>query len=196
MTPQLSSPNSFRKHWPLYATAGVFLLMIIILVLLGRRPFSESGRFLLWIGDHNSAETSQQCFDPYSITHALHGMILYGFFVLVSRRKWSLPLIFFITLCIEAAWEVAENSPFVINRYRNATMALGYTGDTMLNSVCDMISCALGCLLAWRLKWWLSIALAIGSEILLALIIRDNLTLNVIMLLFPIDAIKQWQLGG
>lgn len=181
------------------ACVGVVLLTALVEACMGRHFFSASGKILLWVNSTTSPETSQQFLDWYSITHVLHGMIMYGMIRwLGSWRKGGLALgtVLLLTVAIESAWEIAENSPLVINRYREATIALGYTGDTILNSMMDIACCMLGCVLAWRMPTWLTVSLAVSSEIVLALLIRDNLTLNVLMLLCPIDAVKHWQMGG
>ena len=171
------------------ACAGVVVLTGLIEACMGRQMFSASGKILLWVSSTTSSETSQQFFDWYSVTHVLHGMIMYGVIRWVGGwRKGGIALgtVLLITVGIEAAWEVAENSPVVINRYREATIALGYTGDTILNSMMDIACCMLGCVLAWRMPVWLTVTLAVSSEVILAILIRDNLTLNVLMLLWPI----------
>ena len=197
---QLKVPDRTRRFWVvLSGCIGIMLVTLLIEVLMGRRMFSATGKILFWVSSITSAETSQQFFDFYSVNHALHGVLLYGLVRWLGRwRKGGIALgtALLITVATEAAWEVAENSPIVINRYREATAAVGYQGDSILNSMMDIVSCATGCLLAWRLPVWVSVLFAVGSEVLLAILIRDNLTLNVIMLLFPIDAIKQWQMGG
>lgn len=141
----------------------------------------------MW-GEHNS----QHLFDPYSLTHFLHGFVFCGFlywWVPRSTRDWR----FIVALVAEALWEIFENSPFIIDRYREATLAQGYEGDSILNSLGDVLSCATGVVAAHRLGVHISIYVFVAVEGLLLVWIRDNLTLNVLMLLFPIEAIKQWQ---
>lgn len=159
----------------------------------GRSPLGPDGHVAFWEGNIWSAECSQRIADAYSFSHIIHGFVFYGFLWLVARRLW-IGHRFLIATLIEAGWELLENSPIIINRYRDATMALGYAGDSILNSVSDILMMAFGFFLAWRLPVWLSVTLIIVMEIGCALWIRDNLTLNVIMLLHPIDAIKQWQM--
>ena len=187
----------------LWAVAGLCAALMLLTALIeagmGRHFFSTSGKLLLWVNSTTSSETSQQFFDWYSVTHVLHGMIMYAVIRgLGSWRKGGLALgtVLLMTVAIESAWEILENSSLVINRYREATIALGYTGDTILNSMMDIGCCALGCVMAWRIPAWLTVSLAVGSEIVLAILIRDNLTLNVLMLLWPVDAVKHWQMGG
>lgn len=185
--------------WPLIATM-ISLLAGIIEIVMGRVIISTSGKILLWVGDVNSSECSQQITDWYSFSHLLHGFLfyfgLYGLNRVVSKKRWSPKLMFTLAVAIEAGWEILENSPIIIDRYRQATMALGYTGDSVLNSMMDIVCCAIGFMLARRLPVWVSIVIFVGVEVALAVLIRDNLTLNIIMLTWPIESIKQWQMGG
>ena len=140
----------------------------------------------------NSMHNSQHLFDAYSLSHVLHGLIFFGVLWLLRRRispGWR----FAIAAAIEIGWEMAENSPIVINRYRTATMALGYTGDSIFNSLGDVASFLFGYLIAKKVGLWWSIAIFIAVELLMLWWIRDNLALNVLMLLWPIDAIRRWQ---
>jgi len=138
---------------------------------------------------------SQHLFDPYSITHVSHGLIFYGVLWLVARRMkmgWR----FCIAIAIAAAWEILENSPFIINRYRNVTMSLEYLGDSVINALGDVASCGIGFVLARWMGWRWALALFVATEVLLLVLIKDNLTLNVIMLVWPLQAIKDWQMVG
>jgi hypothetical protein len=133
--------------------------------------------------------------DPYSFTHVLHGFVLCGLLALIVPRLaaiWQLCL----AVCIEAAWEVVENSEFVIRRYREETAALGYHGDTIVNSLSDVLVCGVGFVLARHLGFRRTFALFVVTEVALALWIRDNLTLNILMLIHPIDAVREWQAAG
>lgn len=159
----------------------------------GRIWWCACGRPFLWDGDIWSAHNSQHLLDPYSFTHLLHGVIFCGLVWLVFRRVelvWRL----WITTCIECCWEIFENTRFVIQRYREATIGLGYEGDSIANSMGDIACCALGFLIAWRLGVRRSITLFVIVELLLLVCVRDNLTLNVLMLIYPVDAIKSWQM--
>jgi hypothetical protein len=162
---------------------------------MGRSLFGPDGKPGLWEGDIWSSECSQRVADAYSFSHIGHGLV---FFALLWLVAWRLPLRlrFLIALILEAGWEMFENSPIIINRYREATMALGYSGDSILNSLSDILMMSLGFLLAWRLPVWASALLLLAMEIGCALWVRDNLTLNVIMLIHPVEAIKGWQMGG
>jgi hypothetical protein len=169
------------------ATAAVLLAM-------GRPPICTCADIALWEPSANSARTSQMLADWYSPSHVIHGMIFYGLLWLVFRR-WPVGQRFLVALAIESAWEVIENTPIIIDRYREATMALGYTGDSVINSLSDIAMMALGFLIAQRLPVWVGIMLAIVLELVALAAIRDNLTLNIIMLLAPSDAIRIWQAG-
>lgn len=133
--------------------------------------------------------------DPYSFTHLLHGFVLCGLLVLIVPRL-SLVWQLWLALSIEALWEVVENSEFVIRRYREETAALGYYGDTIVNSLGDILVCGLGFVLARRLGLRRTMALFVVTEVVLAIWIRDNLTLNILMLIYPVEAVKEWQAAG
>ena len=161
---------------------------------MGRPAAYRNGPMRVWSGDINSDQNSQQIADPYSFTHVIHGAAFYG----LSRLAFpaapvALRAVTAITL--ESAWEVYENTDTVINRYRAATVSLGYYGDSLTNTIGDILSCALGFFLAWRLPTRVTVAWVAAIEMILALVIRDNLTLNILMLIHPIDAIKAWQMG-
>ncbi|RAI55211.1 DUF2585 domain-containing protein [Roseicella frigidaeris] len=162
---------------------------------MGRTPWCRCGTIRLWQGAVDSPETSQQIADWYTPSHIVHGLLFYAALACVLPRQ-PLRVRALIALAIEVAWEVAENSSWVIDRYRTATIALGYDGDSILNSVCDMLAMLLGFWLASRLPVRLSVLLGIGLELLALAAIRDNLTLNVLMLLHPIQAVRDWQAGG
>lgn len=161
----------------------------------GRPPICPCGHIALWAGNPNSPENSQQLSDWYSLSHVIHGFLFYGLLWLVlpaRARAWALPL----AVLIEGGWELLENSPIIIDRYRAATIAVGYSGDSILNSMSDIAMMILGFAIARRLPAWATVALAIFFELLALAVIRDNLTLNVLMLAWPIDAIRTWQGGG
>jgi hypothetical protein len=142
-----------------------------------------------------SAENSQQLADWYSPSHLIHGLLFYGLLWLIARRR-PLGLRALIALAIECGWEILENSPIIIDRYREATISLGYRGDSVINSVSDIVFMLIGFALAARLPVAVSIALAILLEVAVGYMIRDNLTLNIIMLIWPLEAIRGWQAGG
>ncbi len=174
---------------------GLIALTAIILLAMGRVPICTCGEIKLWTSDVTSSDNSQHIADWYTLSHIIHGMIFYGVLWL-GARKLHVGDRALIAIVIEASWEILENSPLIIDRYREGTIALGYTGDSVLNSVFDIIWMLLGFYFAARLPVWVTIALAVFFELVALWVIRDNLTLNVIMLLSPVEAIKTWQQGG
>jgi hypothetical protein len=174
---------------------AVLLITGAVEVCMGRLPLGPDGRFGFWEGDIWSSECSQRLVDPYSFSHLAHGMLFFGFFWLVDRRT-PVRFRFLVALVVEAGWELLENSPLIINRYREATIALGYAGDSVMNSLSDIVMMSLGILFAYRMRPWITVLTVIAMEVGCALWVRDNLTLNVIMLVHPIEAIKHWQMAG
>lgn len=177
------------------AIALVTGAMLAILLAMGRPPICSCGYVKLWEGGVNSSGNSQHLADWYSLSHAIHGMIFYALLWAVGRGRWSCDVRLVLAVLLEAGWEILENSPYVIDRYRTATFALGYSGDSVINSVSDIVMMALGFACAARLPTRATVALAIGFELVALWAIRDNLTLNILMLLWPIEAIKTWQAG-
>ena len=180
----------------LYVLAIVAVLVVVAEVELavGREPMCTCGFISLWHGAVDS-QNSQQISDWYTVTHIEHGLGFYALLFVVARRL-PMPLRLFLAVCIEGAWEVVENSPFIIDRYRTATLSLDYYGDSVVNSVADVVAMMVGFWMARRLPVWGTVAFVVVVEVLLALAIRDNLALNIIMLIHPIEVIKQWQLAG
>lgn len=178
------------------AAAAIALLAATaaLLYLMGRPPICTCATIDLWVGEVNSSRTSQMLSDWYSASHIVHGFLFYGALILLLRR-WPVERSFLAALVIEASWEIIENTPLIINRYREATAALGYTGDSVLNSMSDIAMMALGFLLARKLPVWASIVVILVLELIPLLLIRDNLTLNVWMLLAPNETLKAWQSG-
>lgn len=177
---------------PLGAAILVVLAAAAILWLMGRPPVHPSGAIELW---GSGSKQSQMLIDWYSASHLVHGFLFYGLLHLTMRRmKWEQRLL--VATLVEAAWELVENSPVIIDRYREATIALGYTGDTILNSVSDITMMAVGFLVARRVPVWASAMIVLVLELVPLAIIRDNLALNVWMLLAPTDAVREWQAGA
>ncbi|MBC9205830.1 DUF2585 domain-containing protein [Roseomonas aerophila] len=180
--------------WAGLAILGIILAMAATELAMGRVLICTCGTVKLWHGAVNSAENSQQLMDWYTLSHVIHGLLFYGATRWLFPRR-GLPFRAVVATVVEAAWEIAENSPLIINRYREATMALGYTGDSVVNSVADVLAMLVGFALAARLPVWVSVGLGVAMELVALLVIRDNLTLNVLMLLWPVDAIRVWQAG-
>jgi hypothetical protein len=196
MTLDSSLPVANRvtaTQWFLIATA-LLVLQAGLLYGMGRLPICACGYVKFWHGAVQSSENSQHIADWYTFTHVIHGFGLYGILWLIGRR-WSLELRFLLALLIEVGWEIFENTDFVIERYRD-TAAQGYYGDSAINSEADVLAFIVGFALAARLPVWATVALAVAIEGVLAYAIRDNFTLNIIMLVHPFEAIKQWQLGA
>ena len=195
----MTAPSCFsriaaREGWPYLATVAVLVWMVLQLRFQGRTWFCSCGQVLFWSENVWSRHNSQHLADPYSFTHVLHGIVFCGLLLFTVPRlspHWRL----FLAMSIECLWEILENTALVIDRYRAATAAVGYEGDSVVNSLGDVLCCAGGFLIARRLGWARSIGFFALMEVVLLFWIRDNLTLNVIMLLFPIDAIKAWQTG-
>lgn len=160
----------------------------------GRLWLCSCGRFQLWMGDTWSPENSQQFLDPYSFTHLLHGFIFCGLLALVIPKLSSVWRLW-LAVSIEALWEAIENTNQIIERYRGVTAAIGYQGDTIVNSLGDILSFGIGFMLARRLGFRRSVTVFVLTEVILLIWIRDGLILNVIMLAYPIEAIKAWQMG-
>jgi hypothetical protein len=184
-----------RNRVTLGAALAVCVVTAAVEFWMGRLPFGPDGRIGFWEGDIWSSEQSQRFADPYTFSHTIHGMLFYAILWLAARRA-PVRARFIGALVMEGAWEILENSPIIIDRYREATIALGYVGDSVFNSVSDICFAGLGFLFAWRARPWITVAAILVMEIGTALWIRDNLTLNIVMLLHPIDAIKEWQMAG
>jgi hypothetical protein len=186
-----------RSHRKLYTWLCPVIIVAVAALELhrqGRLWTCACGRVLAWTGDAWSAETSQHLFDPYSLTHILHGFAFCGLLALAVPKlaaRWR----FCLAILLESVWEIVENTNYVISRYREATAAFGYAGDTVLNSVGDIVACAFGFLLARRLGWRRTLVAFALVELLLIVTIRDSLLLNILMLLHPSDAIRSWQAG-
>jgi Protein of unknown function (DUF2585) len=177
------------------AVAALLLILAIIGILLamGRPPICACGEVNLW--GTAGPQQSQMLADWYSASHIVHGFLFYAA-LHVAARGWSVERRFLVAVLIEATWEIVENTPLVIERYREATIALGYSGDSIVNNLSDIGMMALGFLAARKLPVWASVAAVVALEIVPLIVIRDNLTLNVWMLLAPNDSIRAWQAGA
>jgi hypothetical protein len=191
-SPAVSPARASAVPYLLIALALV-ALQIVALHQMGRLAICACGDIKFWYGNSNGPENSQQLTDWYTFSHIIHGFIFYGLTHLVLPRA-SLLQRLVLAMAVEVGWELIENSPFIIERYRQ-TGAAGYSGDSILNSLSDVCSMMTGFLLARALPVPATIGVALVMEVLVGLHIRDNLTLNVIMLLHPFEAIKHWQAG-
>lgn len=189
--------DSWQHRMPWFAMAFCVTSMIIILNFNGRLWWCRwDSPFYIWSSDVWSKHNSQHLFDPYVFTHLLHGVAFYWLGRLLLQKRISFAWLLCTAVFVESLWEVIENSAFVINRYREATASLEYFGDSIINSVGDVIACFAGFLLAVKLRLWKSLILFVLVELILILAIRDSLVINIIMLIYPIEAIKAWQTGG
>ena len=194
-------PSLLPHRRAMIAAVLIALYAGFILLAMGRPPICTCGTIRLWHGVVQSSENSQHIADWYTFSHIIHGLLFYGAAHVLWRRwklfdgaptRWALP----IAVIVEASWELLENSPLIINRYRSATMSLGYSGDSILNSMADIGWMSLGFWIASKLPVKATVTLAIAFELFTLVMIRDNLTLNVLMLVAPVEAIKEWQSGS
>ena len=178
----------------LIAALLIFSAAAAALLAMGRHPICTCGSIELWVSSRDSPKTSQMLADWYSLSHIVHGLLFYAALWLVARR-WPVEWRFVVALAIEAVWEVTENTPLVIDRYRETTAALGYTGDSIINSLSDIAMMCVGFFLARKLPLWAAVILLVVLEVLPLFVIRDNLTLNIWNLLAPNPAVAAWQAG-
>jgi hypothetical protein len=181
-----------RRISPLIALVAIIALSAAWLLWIGREPICKCGYVKLWHGQVISSENSQHISDWYTPSHIIHGFLFFGALWLVARRLsfgWRL----MIATLVECAWEILENSDAVIERYRSVTISLDYYGDSVLNTVCDVLAMVLGFFLAARLPVWLTVVIALVFEAGTIWLIRDGLALNVLMLVWPVEAVANWQ---
>lgn len=187
----LRRDRQYGSFW-IFACAAVILAQVAAEYFMGRIPICECGYVKLWEGGVNTSGNSQHLSDWYTPSHIIHGFLFYGLGHLLLRGK-PLAARLLLALVIESGWELLENSPIIIDRYRTATISLDYYGDSILNSAMDTAFMVLGFLFAWRAPVWLTVTIAIFFEVFTGYMIRDNLTLNVLMLVWPVEPIKAWQ---
>jgi hypothetical protein len=183
-----------KYRFEMAAVGLIILASTVALYFQGRVWWCDVGDAWPWSWDVWSRHNSQHLIDPYSFTHVLHGILEFWLLGLVF---WKLPIAwrFVLAIFIESSWEVIENTNYVINRYREATISLDYFGDSIANSLFDIVCCGVGFLIAYKLRLWWSLALFVFSELVLLFWIRDSLLLNILMLIYPLDAVKNWQTG-
>jgi len=200
MAPSGSNGNRIVKlAWTHRRTVVAFVAVLsttaLIEALMGRSPLGPDGKFGWWDGNIWGSENSQRVADAYSFSHLSHGILFFALLWIVARQV-PVRRRFLMALALEAGWEILENSPLIINRYRKATIAQGYVGDSILNSCSDIVIMVIGFVFASRVRPWVSVATVLGMELFCLFWVRDNLTLNVIMLIHPVEAIKTWQSAG
>lgn len=175
---------------------GLTAIMAIVLHFMGRVWWCKSGDAAIYVHQAwGSSHTSQHLFDPYTFTHILHGVLFFwltGLIFSALAMQWR----FLIAVVVEAAWEILENSPFIIEKYRENTASLDYFGDSIANSIGDVVACSFGFWIAYKVGWWRSLIFFVLTELMLLWWIRDSLLLNILMLIIPLDGVKTWQMGA
>ena len=178
-------------------TVGILLtigmVMAVTLAFMGRVLWCEAGDWTPWSFDVWSQHNSQHLLDPYSLSHFQHGIALFLFLAWIPQRRLPLDWRIIVVAVVEAIWEVSENTPWIISRYREATVSLDYYGDSIANSVSDYGMCLAGAVLARKASWQISVSIFVTFELICVIWIRDSLLLNILMLVWPVDAVRQWQ---
>ncbi len=195
------SSDASRPHW---GVAIIMILIMLVAMVIAMRIeeriwFCQCGTIRGWISDVWTSHCSQHLLDPYSVTHVGHGLIFFWVFMGVRRWIWprlTTPWMLVLSVLIASGWEVLENSPFIINRYREATMSLDYLGDSILNSAADVGCCIAGFFMARWLGFWKTALFFLACEVVLVLTIRDSLILSTFMLIVPVESIKTWQMAN
>jgi hypothetical protein len=182
-----------RNAW--LGVGAVAAAMAAVLFAMGRVPWCTLGDWSPVSFDTWSPHNSQHLLDAYSFSHFQHGLAFFAALVLLGRERWQ-GARFVVAAAIEAAWEVLENTPLIIDKYRENTVSLEYYGDSVANSLSDLACCLLGYVVARRLPWWGTLLLFVVIELAMVAAIRDSLLLNVLMLVYPLDAVKAWQAGS
>lgn len=183
------------RSW-LYASSAALALLIAqawVLFAMGQPLYCTCGYIKLWEGVVLSIGNSQHITDWYTYSHVIHGILFYGLFWRLFPNS-SVPARLLMSLGLEVGWEVLENTPWVIDHYRKQALAVGYVGDSVLNSVCDSVAMLVGFAIAWRAPLWATVGLGLMLEALVGYAIRDNLTLNIMNLLYPTDVVSTWQM--
>jgi hypothetical protein len=195
LTDPAANTHIRSEYWPVLGIVASFVATAILLRVEGRLWICACGSLQIWSGQICSADNSQHFLDPYSFTHVLHGFLFFWLIAWVLPRlngNWQLAL----AIAVEALWEVFENTNFIINRFRSQTAALGYTGDTVVNSFGDILCCLVGFIIARRLGLRRSLVVFAVLELVLIVWIKDSLLLEILMLVIPIEAIRNWQMCG
>lgn len=183
-----------KVHVAYWLVAGAFATQIAVLLWLGQPAFCECGFVKFWEGEIFSQGNSQHIADWYTFSHIIHGFLFYAIARYLFPKK-SFPIWLLVAVIAEVSWEIFENTPMVINHYRQQALAVGYTGDSILNSVFDVLWMVLGFIIAYKVPVKVSIFIVIAMELFVLYFVRDNLTLNIINLIYPFEFLNKWQAG-